>query len=280
MLGEADKLLLDGKRGVVTVATAKWGFEGRNETEISFAAGAEIQVFDEHESGWWTGCYNGCTGFFPANRTTARQVNLQTYQDSARLQYTSPMFAKVGEAPALPSPMVKAGKMLGISEKEAEALSPKGRQDRSVSLGNREETSSPRKALSVMGFEDEAKSRSSFSGGLSRMTRSVTGSIRRIKGATPERKNSTTERAGSGDLRTRSPRSPRSKSIEENTANRGAVKFAETLTKSSVSGESSDVGTETGNEMPLVIDQVAEIALLPDDDSWGDDEVDESNLIY
>ena len=33
------------------------------------------------------------------------------------------MFAGSGDAPALPDPMVKAGKILGISEKEAGALS-------------------------------------------------------------------------------------------------------------------------------------------------------------
>lgn len=32
MLDEADKLVLEGERGTVTIATAKWGFEARNGT--------------------------------------------------------------------------------------------------------------------------------------------------------------------------------------------------------------------------------------------------------
>jgi hypothetical protein len=39
---------------VVTVAVAKWAFEARNTTEISFGVGQELVVLDQHHSGWWT----------------------------------------------------------------------------------------------------------------------------------------------------------------------------------------------------------------------------------
>lgn len=57
LLDEPDRMLLDGERGHVSIATAKWGFEGRNASELSFPPGGVIRVLEPHESGWWTGEY-------------------------------------------------------------------------------------------------------------------------------------------------------------------------------------------------------------------------------
>jgi hypothetical protein len=124
MLEETERMILDGEKGTVVVGTAKWGFDARNETEISFPVGAKIRVLDQHESGWWTGQYNGATGFFPGNRTELEELNMKEYKEMQKKLLLQPMFAgSASDAPALPDPMVKAGKILGISEKEAEALS-------------------------------------------------------------------------------------------------------------------------------------------------------------
>jgi hypothetical protein len=96
-------------------------------------------------------------GFFPANRTECRELDLDEYKNENRK--IQPMFP-ASEAPALPDPMVKAGKILGISEQEAHALAPKqqqqesapaSRQDRAHTVGG-EFLTSPRKALNVMVF--------------------------------------------------------------------------------------------------------------------------------
>ena len=124
MLEETERMILDGEKGTVVVGTAKWSFDARNETEISFPVGAKIRVLDQHESGWWTGQFNGSTGFFPGNRTVLEEIDLQAYKELQKKLFVQPMFAgSASDAPALPAPMVKAGKILGISEKEAEALS-------------------------------------------------------------------------------------------------------------------------------------------------------------
>jgi hypothetical protein len=127
MLEEPERMILDGEKGKVVVGTANWAFEARNETEISFPVGGKIRVMDQHESGWWTGQYNGQTGFFPGNRTLLEEIDMMAYKDLQKKLLMQPMFVKAisDDAPALPDPMVKAGKILGISEKEAEALSSK-----------------------------------------------------------------------------------------------------------------------------------------------------------
>ena len=251
MLEEADKLVLDGQRGNVTVAVAKWGFEARNDTELSLAVGDEVLVLDQHDSGWWTGQKGNKTGFFPANRTETRQVNLKAYSDAERQRHSTPMFrdddaaaaaaAAGAAAPALPDPMVKAGKILGISEQEALALSPRPRNERAASVGG-EGLVSPRKALNVMGFDEEQKHRSSFSG-LSRMTLKMSNGIRRLTGSgasTPDRKGSV---GGGGGERKSIPGSP----VEEHKA-------------------------------PVQLLSVAPPPTL-EDDGWGED-VDDDELVY
>ena len=275
MLNEADRLILDGERGVVSVATAKWGFDARNETELSFDVGAEIRVLDQHESGWWTGTYNGKTGFFPANRTESREVNLKAYNESQKRQHTVRHLSQsAGAAPPLPDPMVKAGKLLGISEKEAQALSPtsKSRQDRSVSVGG--DLVSPRKALDVMGFEDEGmKHRSSFSG-FSRMTQK----IRRF--GTPERKNSTSSpRANRSGMS--SPRGSPQVAKAEPPSPR--LKFAEQTQAKDEPRPSPSVqpATLVREEAPIELVSPTKKTTFDDDDDWGDEgDADDSNLIY
>jgi hypothetical protein len=197
MLNETDRMILDGERGTVIVATAKWAFEARNDTEISFEVGAQIRVLDRHESGWWTGQYQEKTGFFPGNRTECQELDLAAYNGLQKKLLSQPMFpARHGandDAPALPDPMLKAGKILGISEKEAEALSSTNvRADRSASAGFPDDVVSPRKALAVLGFDEESPGKRRGSA-MAKIGQKMSSGLRRLTSSQQqptERKNS------------------------------------------------------------------------------------------
>lgn len=163
-LDEADRLILDGAKGPVTIAIAKWAFEARNASEISFQPGTMIRVLEPHESGWWTGEINGAIGFFPVNRTDPQLLDVAAYQAEQKKLHSKQSFvpkahSDVGAAPALPTteqPLSKAAKLLGVTVGEAEVLSPRGGSVGPAS-DRAEDVVSPRKALAVMGFdEDEA----------------------------------------------------------------------------------------------------------------------------
>jgi len=160
-LGMTEKMILEGNnKETVTVATAKWPFDARDASEISFGVGDVINVIQPHESGWWTGEVNGKTGLFPVNRTDPQVMDIAGFKTLRKRGLTSPMFQ---EAPPLPSaddrpgvPKTKAAKLLGVSDKEAEALSP-----RATSNNNGNVHTSPgrsggsAKALAVLGFDDD-----------------------------------------------------------------------------------------------------------------------------
>eukprot|EP01125_Pyxidicula_operculata_P016138 TRINITY_DN5524_c0_g3_i1.p1 TRINITY_DN5524_c0_g3~~TRINITY_DN5524_c0_g3_i1.p1 ORF type:complete len:824 (+),score=268.23 TRINITY_DN5524_c0_g3_i1:378-2849(+) len=46
---------------------AVYDYEGGEEDELNFPEGAIIRLLSKHESGWWTGEYNGKAGLFPGN---------------------------------------------------------------------------------------------------------------------------------------------------------------------------------------------------------------------
>ncbi len=286
MLNETDRMILDGERGTVLVATAKWAFEARNETEISFGAGAQIRVYDRHESGWWTGQYNDRTGFFPGNRTECQELDLAAYNDLQRKAMLQPMFQAApgfdeDDAPALPDPMVKAGKILGISEKEAEALaaSSAARTERTASVSG-EELMSPRKALAVLGFDEEVNSPGKRRGSaMSKISQKMSSGLRRLTNSQQplERKNS----VGSPV----SPRQAHSGSVSGPSGGGGGppsprtnVKFAETI---AVAERASPPATRpTMAKVVSPRDAKSGIASGGGQAAEDDEEPNESNLVY
>uniref|UniRef100_A0A914WN16 Rho guanine nucleotide exchange factor 7 n=1 Tax=Plectus sambesii TaxID=2011161 RepID=A0A914WN16_9BILA len=50
-----------------TVVRAKFGFDGRNNDELSFKKNDMITLTQEIEGGWWEGTINGKTGWFPCD---------------------------------------------------------------------------------------------------------------------------------------------------------------------------------------------------------------------
>jgi len=277
MLNETDRMILDGERGTVIVATAKWGFEARNDTEISFEVGAQIRVLDRHESGWWTGQYQDRTGFFPGNRTECQELDLAAYNGLQKKLLSQPMFpARNGandDAPALPDPMVKAGKILGITEKEAEALaSTSSRADRSASVSSPDDLVSPRKALAVLGFDEESPGKRRGSA-MAKIGQKMSSGLRRLTNSqqqTTDRKNS----VGSPV----SPRGERSGSSGGSGAPspRNNVKFADAPVVVPPERASPPSARPTMAPKPVAKPVVQEA----DSDEEEEEEPNESNLIY
>ena len=291
MLDEADRMILDGERGTVTVASAKWGFEARNEMELSFPSGSLIRVIEPHESGWWTGQCNGKTGFFPVNRTEPQVLDVAAYNEMQKRLLSSPMFKpgeveEEDECPALPDPMLKAAQILGVTQKEAAALSP-GRTGRASPRAERtqsvtgEELTSPRKALSVLGFDEEnqGRKRGSTSSAILKMTAKVQGGFRRFTNG-----SGTGSRSNSISLPGDSPRKPDSPTGQGSPRSpREKVKFAQEPQIAKVSDNShSEFNDTTVTTVTTAIDDTPApvTANTVEEDSWGDDDVNEENLIY
>ncbi len=203
---------------------------------------------------------------------------MAAYNELQKKLLLQPMFPALhranGDAPALPDPMVKAGKILGISEKEAEALaSTSSRADRSASVSSPDDLVSPRKALAVLGFDEESPGKRRGSA-MAKIGQKMSSGLRRLTNSQQqplERKNSVG-----------SPVSPRGGSAASSSAGSGAssprnnVKFA---------------------DAPLVVppERVSPPAVRPtlpravaqppqqqnaDSDEEEEEEPNESNLIY
>jgi len=146
-----------------------------------------IRVLDPHDSGWWTGEYKGRTGFFPVNRTETQLLDVAAYQAAQKKLLVKPMFTEAA-APALPTadvPLIKAAKLLGVTPSEAEVLSPHRNVHNSGVRTPTSGESSPRKALAVMGFDDDDvqpadRKRNGSGSMLSKLSLKVSGGLRRF----------------------------------------------------------------------------------------------------
>lgn len=243
---------------------------------------------------------------------------MTAYHDISKRRHLKPMFVEgeVVDAPALPTaaqPMLKAAKLLGVTENEALALSPRastgpsspgpsspsaaaGRPDRAGSV----EAGSSRKALAVMGFDDESPRNRERKGSaliqvkttrarcaLPYCAHNTHTPAQKISKLTVRRLTQSSSSVPSNTSGTNSPRStaqaPASGASPRKEASPREVKFAPDV--ESDRSRSASVGSPIVEPRrpppPATVPPAAAVVAVADAvDSWDDDDVNESNLLY